>query len=288
MTCTKHHPANHPGEGICALCLQEKLGNLVSSSLPIAPNITPSSTRTFGHSISTNHRKLPPRIPFLSNKNHNTNTTSLQRSKSTAATSFPNGQRRSFWSFLYSSSSSSKRSVGGSSETTPSVATRASSVNNQSTPTMVIVEDVDNDDDEDEANSPPTDRHTHTVMSNKVSRSRSVGCGGRSFSGDFFERLGDCTIRRVESQRQSSVAAAGGGEGVDRREQHKGIKERVRCGGSKGIGSMNNGLSTTTTGERVHGRSRNWAWALASPLRAFVKPTSIANNNRLTPSVLST
>ncbi|KAM7278686.1 hypothetical protein ACFE04_005820 [Oxalis oulophora] len=40
------------------------------------------------------------------------------------------------------------------------------------------------------------------TLDRKVSRSRSVGCGSRSFYGDFFERIstgfGDCTLRRVE------------------------------------------------------------------------------------------
>ncbi|KAL4277927.1 hypothetical protein GQ457_03G002210 [Hibiscus cannabinus] len=45
----------------------------------------------------------------------------------------------------------------------------------------------------------------------KVSRSRSVGCGIRSFSGDLFESIstgfGDCTLRRVESQKESKPKA---------------------------------------------------------------------------------
>lgn len=307
MTCTKHPNNQHnknPG-GICALCLQEKLGNLVSASLPIA-NFPPASfsfrsesTRTFGHSLSINNRK--PRIPFLSNKN----ATSLQRSKSTAAASFPDGQqnqqRRSFWSFLYysksrraglssaNSNSSSNNRVGVMSST------RASSVG-QSATTTVIAEEEENS-------------HAHTASTaNKVSRSRSVGCGSGSFSGDFFERLGDCKIRRVESQRQSNVAAAAG---VDQQQQHKGIKERVRCGGIFGgfnltsqwvpstvveeeeeaakstTGRMN--ASSSSSSSMMHGRSRSWAWALGSPLRAFVKPstTSTSSNNRLPPSLLS-
>ncbi|KAL7255347.1 hypothetical protein ACSBR1_009490 [Camellia fascicularis] len=43
------------------------------------------------------------------------------------------------------------------------------------------------------------------AFSQRVSRSRSVTCKSKSFSGDFFERIStgfeDYTLRQVESQR---------------------------------------------------------------------------------------
>lgn len=123
----------------------------------------------------------------------------------------------------------------------------------------------------------------------KVSRSRSVGCGSRSFSGDFFERIstgfGDCTLRRVESQREgkSKMQCLSGGEDCGR--------PRVRCGGIFGgfgltsssssshliaasDSSNGGGKSVVGMGHLSHGRSRSWGWALASPMRAFGSKTS--------------
>ncbi|KAK2661992.1 hypothetical protein Ddye_000566 [Dipteronia dyeriana] len=65
----------------------------------------------------------------------------------------------------------------------------------------------------------------------KVLRSRSVGCGSRSFSSDFFERIstgfGDCTLRRVESQREGKSKSNNNGGGAS----SSNMKERVKCGG---------------------------------------------------------
>ncbi|KAL6522848.1 hypothetical protein OROHE_016695 [Orobanche hederae] len=131
----------------------------------------------------------------------------------------------------------------------------------------------------------------------KVSRSRSVGCGSRSFSGDFFERIstgfGDCTLRRVESQREGKSKVQP--SSVQRNGQDC-IKERVKCGGifsgfiitssSSSSSSLvsednnnnnnnnNNNKSILVGNSSSHGRSRSWGWALASPMRAFSKPNS--------------
>ncbi|KAK3194496.1 hypothetical protein Dsin_025806 [Dipteronia sinensis] len=68
----------------------------------------------------------------------------------------------------------------------------------------------------------------------KVSRSRSIGCGSRSFSSDFFERIstgfGDCTLRGVESQREGKSKSNNNGGGSS-----SNMKERVKCGGIFGV-----------------------------------------------------
>ncbi|BAT76216.1 hypothetical protein VIGAN_01419000 [Vigna angularis var. angularis] len=120
--------------------------------------------------------------------------------------------------------------------------------------------------------------------SSKVSRSRSVGCGNRSFSADFFERisfgLGDCTLRRVESHREgkhkvvasassasssssSSSSGAGGGGVVNHC-----MKERVRCGGIFGgfaVTSLSSyAYSSSWVSSTVDdGRGRSWGWAFS-------------------------
>lgn len=218
-----------------------------------------------------------------------------------------------FWSFLYlTSSSKSKKSFSEtskvpsfSSETASSsfglaamkqkdkcLAAASSSSSGKKTD---IVEDDESPNSQATASASSFER--------KVSRSRSVGCGSRSFSGDFFERistgLGDCTLRRVESQREgkpkvssSSAHRAGAGDCM---------KERVRCGGifggfiltssssssssssywvSSSAEDMNGkSMSAGAGGQLVHGRSRSWGWAFASPMRAFSKPTSSSSKD---------
>ncbi|KAI3769219.1 hypothetical protein L6452_00319 [Arctium lappa] len=62
----------------------------------------------------------------------------------------------------------------------------------------------------------------------KVSRSRSVGCDGWSFFGDFFKQISagfdDRTLRLVESQWEGKLKVSDNG-GQDC------FKERVRCDG---------------------------------------------------------
>lgn len=207
--------------------------------------------------------------------------------------------RRRFWSFLYYSSSSKQQHSKKTERnmTFPSVG-NGSMRSKKKEEEFVVVEENENE------TSPAFDR--------KVSRSRSVGCGSRSFSGDFFERIstgfGDCTLRRVESQREGNnkskihhrnSGAAGAGAGQDC------IKERVRCGGlfsgfmitsssssssssSHWVSSeenMNGKSNIAPVGHQqqqqiVHGRNRSsWGWAFASPMRAFSK-TSSSNGKR--------
>ncbi|XP_022749038.1 uncharacterized protein DDB_G0271670-like [Durio zibethinus] len=143
---------------------------------------------------------------------------------------------------------------------------------------IVVVEDDD---------SPNSQATPASSFERKVSRSRSVGCGSRSFSGDFFERIstgfGDCTLRRVESQREGKPKVAASSSAM---------KERVKCGGifggfimtssSSSSSSSSYWVSTSaedvngksTAGTLVHGRSKSWSWAFASPMRAFSKASS--------------
>jgi hypothetical protein len=147
---------------------------------------------------------------------------------------------------------------------------------------IVVVED-----DDDSPNSQAT--ASASTFERKVSRSRSVGCGSRSFSGDFFERIstgfGDCTLRRVESQREGKPKVTSGASHM---------KERVRCGGIFGGFNITSSSSSSSSssywvsssaedmngkssgaGPLAHGRSRSWGWAFASPMRAFgSKPSS--------------
>lgn len=356
MQCSDHPYRNNPG-GICAFCLQEKLGKLVSSSfpLPVRGSSSSSSSPSFrsdigvggssnggaGTSLSLAARPTTTkcrndggsnghyqeyytrraRIPFLLAKKKKkimvASSTSdrdivFKRSKSTTTPrrshfldpATDDGEdfsprRRGFWSFLYLSSSkpgpSTKKTekVSSLAVTTRAITTTstngstvrpkekclASSLSRKGD-SIVVVED-----DDDSPNSQAT--ASASTFERKVSRSRSVGCGSRSFSGDFFERIstgfGDCTLRRVESQREGKPVTVGTSH----------MKGRVRCGGIFGGFIITSSSSSSSSsywvsssaedmngkssgaGPLAHGRSRSWGWAFASPMRALSsKPSS--------------
>ncbi|XP_015959689.1 cell wall protein RBR3 [Arachis duranensis] len=276
--CPHHH--NHAG-GICAFCLQDKLGKLLSSSFPapIQPSSPPSSSSPSPSSPppppSFRSNNTPPpssssslptkktdhytrsRLPFLlanktcaKKKQHSSSSSTsapadvvLKRSKSTATprrdTKFFNNhdiliqdftprKRNGFWSFLYlsssSSSSSSKKLHANNNGATPRVSASISSASGLTItkPTTTTVAGGLQE---------SSDGYVSVCSSfeRKVSRSRSVGCGSsRSFSGDFFDRIsngfGDCTLRRVESQRE-------GNHNKHHHHNQQCMKERVKCGG---------------------------------------------------------
>lgn len=368
MQCTDHPYKNSTPGGICAFCLQEKLGKLVSSSFPVAVfpssssssspsfrsefggGINPSSTlavRPGHHSASSGNNShhivnfnhganrvndceygnqyyfRRSKMPFLlsqrrkKKKDHvmaGSDATSIVFKRSKSTTTPRRGihfldaddvndyspYKKGFWSFLYLPKHSASKKGSQRDFSYPSSVSSASGVG---TGTSVSnggsLRSRDKKKEElvvvDENESPD-----QAELDRKVSRSRSVGCGSRSFSGDFFERIstgfGDCTLRRVESQREGKAKVPSmhrnSGAGQDC------IKERVKCGGIFGgfmITSSSsssssssywvsssaednvNGKSASTPGSvrhLVHGRSRSWGWALASPMRAFSKPSS--------------
>ncbi|XP_039048725.1 uncharacterized protein LOC120189533 [Hibiscus syriacus] len=352
MQCSNHPYRNNPG-GICAFCLQEKLGKLVSSSFPLPIRASPSSSSSppplrsdtgggavtsisslsvvrpmstgndnGGHYDECYTRKA--RIPFMLTKkkktmdassdhhyrhhHHHGSNIAFKRSKSTTAPirgrfvdgenggDFSPRKRTGFWSFLYLSSKThgSKKldkvaSVAPPTATVSTVATVASGGASSSGPKekslgssrkayIVVIEDDDS----------PTNEATPSTGSSferKVSRSRSVGCGSRSFSGDFFERIstgfGDCTLRRVESQREGKPKTSTATVGAP-----SAMKERVRCGGIFGgfiitsSSSSSYWLSSSSEDQNVNGRSsKSWGWTFASPMRAFTKPSSGKKSN---------
>ncbi|XP_044485159.1 uncharacterized serine-rich protein C215.13-like [Mangifera indica] len=365
MQCSDHPYRNNPG-GICAFCLQEKLGKLVSSSfpLPVRGSSSSSSSPSFrsdiggvtgvainggvtatSSSLSLSVRPTAAskssrndkandrhynqeyytrraRIPFLLAKKKKKITVAssdreadivFKRSKSTATprrgghfldgTTIGDGEdfsprkRSGFWSFFYHSSSSSSSSRSNTTKKMDKVTAITSNTINGShvkskerclgsslsrKSDIVVIEEDDSPNSQASASASSFER--------KVSRSRSVGCGSRSFSGDLFERIstgfGDCTLRRVESQREGKQKQ------VNAPSSH--MKEKVKCGGIFGGFIMTssssssssssywvsssaedhvNGKSTVGAGPLVHGRSKSWGWAFASPMRAFTKPS---------------
>ncbi|KAL3648669.1 hypothetical protein CASFOL_005072 [Castilleja foliolosa] len=332
LQCTNHPYKNSSPGSICAFCLQEKLGKLVSSSFPVAvfPSSSSSPSPSFRSDFDTtsaapssSSSRLPLVLTHRKKKkicinNHNNtvllangsseNTSSVfKRSKSTVAPrrqgmhflddqSFDSPYKKGFWSFFYTS----KHKKSDKSSKDLSFRTPSSSVSGVAGPSRS--RDKKTEDEFDENESPD-----EMGLDRKVSRSRSVGCGSRRFSGDFFERIstgfGDCTLRRVDSQRegkskvQSSMQRNGGGG------QDNFIKERVRCGGifsgfmitssssssssmvsednnnnnninGKSI-SVNNNINNNNNNSSSAVKSKStWGWALASPMRAFSKQSS--------------
>lgn len=373
MQCIDHPYRNNNPGGICAFCLQEKLGKLVSSSFPVAVfpsssssspsfrsevgvgmmsngrgggagggtlssssvlSVHPSSSSSSSHTKNNNndchhhqYNSRRARIPFLltqkkkkkkevmaasNTSNQSTTSIILKRSKSTATPrrrQFFEGddvfdespQRRGFWSFLHltktttTTTTTSRRIDRNNRDVSKSTNGSFSEKAKGKDLGSVVPKTGANFVDEKES---PNSHASGTSSSfdRKVSRSRSVGCGSRSFSGDFFERIstgfGDCTLRRVESQREgkpkSSSTAVRGGAGSE----HHCVKERVKCGGIFGGFIMTSSSSSsssssywvssstedinckTASGALVHGRSKSWGWAFASPIRAFSKPSS--------------
>ncbi|PKA55540.1 hypothetical protein AXF42_Ash006742 [Apostasia shenzhenica] len=336
MQCSDHPYRSNPG-GICAFCLQEKLGKLVSSSkssnpffsatpLPCSsssspPPTLPSSELPTSASLATAASSSGGRISFLSAKHRRSKKKStgvvpkvaetssssaiavLNRSKSVAqrpinatalAEAADSPRKKSFWSYF------TLPSVSTSSAATSSVV-----VKRRSTSSADLAKQQVEDDDEASAVSAITDgspsgSQASSSFGRKVARSRSVGCGSRSFSGDFLERIsngfGDCTLRRAESQRETKpkIPARRRGRHGDPDDAQQQIKERVKCGGIfGGLGMFYSpaywlpaAATTASTGDEEdlvdlsrlpatrrsaasHSRSKSWAWAFASPIRAF-------------------
>jgi len=247
--------------------------------------------------------------------------TGLKRSKSVAprpeeplpppapAITADSPRKKSFWSFLHLSSSSSGSSHHKGAESSANgggaAAARRNSVSVASLGGRLeaIVEPAESPGRRSEGSS-------SSLFGRKVARSRSVGCGSRSFSGDFLERLstgfGDCALRRVESHREPkpNKAAAGalagrhlgGGGGEEHEQDHQ--HHRIKCAGffGGGLGAAaaapsssywlsapdggsggGGGSARGTGGSRSH---RSWAWALASPMRAL-RPTSSSSSKSI-------
>ncbi|KAG2273478.1 hypothetical protein Bca52824_068033 [Brassica carinata] len=250
MQCLKHPYTKNLG-GICALCLQDKLGKLVTSSFPLSKPNHPSS------SSSAN--------------------LIYKRSKSTAASygeSFSQRKRSGFWSFLhlYSSkpqvttkkvdnSSHSSRSRNQidkekhqTTETSNQVVGGGIDVIAESPSNKVVVETPTND----------VGSGGGSSFGRKVLRSRSVGCGNRSFSSErISNEFGDCALRRIESQREpTKVISNGGDEAADA------MSEMVKCGGIFGGFMIMTPSSSTVNHHHKHKMANRSAWGWASPMRA--------------------
>ncbi|CAN7045337.1 unnamed protein product [Brassica rapa subsp. trilocularis] len=304
MQCINHPFTKNPG-GICPLCLQEKLGKLVtSSSFPLPKHLSSSSstsspsfrsdsvrsstTTTASLSLSASNvtdNNNNSKLPFLlANKKKKMANIVFKRSHSTTAAAAYGGsdltprKRNGFWSFLhlhsYKHHSSSKKVGNFRTKHAENTLSETERVNGggsskRSGVGVIVEEDVVT--------------ATVTQSERRVSRSRSVGCGSRSFSGEFFERIthgfGDCTLRRVESQREGN-----NNNKAKVSSSNVGVREIVRCGGifggfmimtpSSSSSSSSSWVSSSSSAEQQHhqghgGRNRSWGWAFASPMRAF-------------------
>ncbi|XP_022973792.1 uncharacterized protein LOC111472349 [Cucurbita maxima] len=340
MRCS-YHPYRSNQGGICALCLQDKLGKLVSSSsaLPLRPSSSSSSSSSFRSDFATaaagggfsaasslkfqpdnDHHAARTRIPFLTKKKKMQQQkveVGFRRSKSTTAPArwklmeqddgevYSHKNRGWIWSlFDLSTKSHSSRKIDHSSKiaslpTTTIAAATSVKQKEKCTETFkdfssIVEEDGGGDD------SPNRSQATASVSSfeQKVSRSRSVGCGSRRFSGDFLERIagfGDCTLRRVESHREgkpktTSTATTPVQDGSEY------LKDRVKCGGLFGgfMIQSSSSLSSASSSYRVSSssveegrfsaygqrRSKNRGWAFGSPRRAMAKASSSSSEGK--------
>ncbi|KAL6841211.1 hypothetical protein ACP4OV_028984 [Aristida adscensionis] len=324
--------------GICAFCLQEKLGMLVSSSKssPFHPpppvSASPSSPPS---NVAASEPPPPPLHPSAASRKvmppsqMKAKTSSapsavappaagLKRSKSVAprpedpplvapapsAITADSPRKKSFWSFLHLSSSSGSHKNASSSVANGGgvAAARRNSVSAASASLGGRLEAIV----EPESPGRRSEGSSSSSFGRNVARSRSVGCGSRSFSGDFLERLsngfGDCALRRVESHREPKPKAGalghlGGAHGAagdgDDDEREYAQRNRIKCAGFfGGVGAAPSPSSSywlsapdgagVAGATRAHGgRShRSWAWALASPMRAL-RPTSSSSSKSI-------
>ncbi|WZZ74504.1 hypothetical protein YC2023_085874 [Brassica napus] len=336
MQCVNHPFTKNPG-GICAFCLQEKLGKLVTSSFPLPKHLSSSSTSSSSPSFrsdsvgstttattvsaslslsasvarnvsANNNNSNSTKLPFLLAKKKSSSSTAnivFKRSQSTTTAAYRGSdstprKKSGFWSFLhlhsYKHHSSSKK-VGNfhdSSKPQPTKHTENALSKTETTTVVGSSSSMSKSSNRngidvilEEDGSPNVVATVATLSERKVSRSRSVGCGSRSFSGDFFERItngfGDCTLRRVESQREGGSRSKGK---VSSSSNGGGVREMVRCGGifggfmimtsSSSSSSSSSWVSSSSAEQQHHqnnmahgGRNRGWGWAFASPMRAF-------------------
>ncbi|XP_068647043.1 uncharacterized protein [Aristolochia californica] len=312
MQCSDHPYRNSPG-GICAFCLQEKLGKLVSSSKSnpfypiVAAAAAPSSSSSspsfrsdgpgaggLAAPVNTHRARM---VPFLAHKQKKVMSATsvsvpqtddagslvLKRTRSVAAprhfsdSGDDSPRKKSFWSFLHLSRRRAARERETNLKEKP---TGGGGSGYASSAKVTVRRDLAGG--AEEGMESPNGSHASSSFGRKVARSRSVGCGSRSFSGDFLERIstgfGDCTLRRVESQREAKPKIV-----LHRVAAEEGIKERVKCGGIfGGFGMISSSssywLSDDFNGRMFgpHNRSKSWSWAFASPMRAFrpSKPSS--------------
>ena len=317
--------------GICAFCLQEKLGMLVSSSKSSPFHPPPASASASSTPPPSNRASSEAPLPLYPLAAASRKVmpaqgagAGLKRSKSVAprpeeplpppapsVITADSPRKKSFWSFLHlsSSSGSHKSASSAAAPGNSGAVARRNSVSVASASAAALggrLEAIA----EPESPGRRSEGSSSSSFGRKVARSRSVGCGSRSFSGDFLERLstgfGDCALRRVESHREPKPKAAGalghlggGAHGDDERaDQH----HRIKCagffggglgaapppssssywlsapdGGAGGTGGGGGGGSTRGNGTRSH---RSWAWALASPMRAL-RPTSSSSSKSI-------
>ncbi|RZR75032.1 hypothetical protein BHM03_00048333 [Ensete ventricosum] len=163
-------------------------------------------------------------------------------------------RKKSFWSFLYHSSASSTHTTSSITNDNSSSSSNINRRRSTSSSSIgrgdrdvsdkqkkqpddpCIAGPMQSDNGVDEAES-PCGSQSSSSFGRKVARSRSVGCGSRSFSGDFLERIstgfGDCTLRRVESHREAKPKTVLHLEHNDNdgEQLRPTVRERVSCGG---------------------------------------------------------
>uniref|UniRef100_A0A803LPQ1 Uncharacterized protein n=1 Tax=Chenopodium quinoa TaxID=63459 RepID=A0A803LPQ1_CHEQI len=240
MQCTDHpYRTTSPSGGICAFCLQDKLDHSTTTSRPRIPFLLTQKKKKKALGL------VPPSDDVQSSS-FSANNSVLKRSKSSATPRSArfledfSPRRRGFWSFLHISNTHHKKPT---TIVTPSATTTAPPENTTEAATSAAVVVMD---ETDESPNSSGGASNTASFGRKVSRSRSVGCGSRSFSGDFFERIstgfGDCTLRRVESHREGSkhrhsTSRAAGDT----------VREKVRCGGLFGGLIVTSSSSSTTS-----------------------------------------
>ncbi|KAK6161177.1 hypothetical protein DH2020_004558 [Rehmannia glutinosa] len=241
MQCTNHPYKNSTPGGICALCLQEKLGKLVSSSFPTT--VFPSTSSSPSPSFRSDFENTSSAGGAAASGG-----AALQvRHLASSSANSQNGENATSIVFKRSKSTVTPRRA------TPSSTVGSSSVSGVAGPNRSREKKREDFVVVDENGSPDQ------ALDRKVSRSRSVGCGSRSFQGISLRGSqlalvivlsAEWSLREKESQRYNQFTGT------------------VRIVLRKEL------ANNSSVRHLSHGRSKSWGWALASPMRAFGKPSA--------------
>lgn len=202
--CSDHPYRTTKSGGVCALCVQERLCKLINvsyssqSSLPLRSSYSSSSSASRSTPSFVTHA-TSRRSRMSKEKTKKKMEAMLRRTNSLAASVIlhpkdDSPRKRWLWPF---SVTNKKVGHGGAVRWNCREKVEENNIMSLNIERAAVVVQEDKD------------QESTQISERKITRSRSVGCGNRSFSGgDFLERIStgfaDCAYRRTGSQRQGN------------------------------------------------------------------------------------
>ncbi|XP_057828935.1 uncharacterized protein LOC131040036 [Cryptomeria japonica] len=278
----------HPGQstvGICAICLQEKLGKLIFSE---KQSLFPQQSEVgSSYSCSSSSSEAAKKI---NGENHNVGSRKITASLNDR--SKHSGSAEGFVLLSRSKSVATSRRIGSLGDSNLCSSSSSTSKKKGTNGSASFWSFFGFSKKKTQINGVVADKVEEEVSviynGGKVTRSRSVGCGSRSFSAAerfhpvHFEKSPVGSSRKVaESHEKLKVLG----------EEEENVKggSNVRCGGLfVGFGGLPPIMTSSSTScaamiseginGRCHSRSKSWGWAFSSPVRAFRHSKRWSNN----------